>query len=316
MPPCVLGYLDPEHLRRRPPQAAARAQPRGDRARWSRGRWASRSSRPRSASTASSTPRWPKASASCRSARATTRAGSRCCRWAAAAPLHACALAEELGLGRILVPRLPGVLSAAGLLAAPVEHEVSAALPRRARRGSICAEVRDTLDQLDERCRALMAQENVGDADVARRYFADVCYIGQGYHLEVPFDCARRGPVRRADAPHFYAAHDRIYGYAPKAPIRLVNLRTVHSVAGATDSCRTSGRRPAGRRSCAGAHPAARAAGRCRGHGLRPRRAEGGRRLRRPRHHRAGRHHHAASRPAGIAGSTPLGNLMLERHGN
>ena len=33
--------------------------------------------------------------------------------------LHACALAEELGLGRILVPRLPGVLSAAGLLAAP-----------------------------------------------------------------------------------------------------------------------------------------------------------------------------------------------------
>ncbi|HKD25497.1 MAG TPA: hydantoinase/oxoprolinase family protein, partial [Xanthobacteraceae bacterium] len=40
-------------------------------------------------------------------------------------PLHACALAEELGVRRILVPRHPGVLSAAGLLAAPVEHEVS-----------------------------------------------------------------------------------------------------------------------------------------------------------------------------------------------
>ena len=38
--------------------------------------------------------------------------------------LHACALAEELGITRVLVPRHPGVLSAAGLLAAPIEHEV------------------------------------------------------------------------------------------------------------------------------------------------------------------------------------------------
>ena len=40
--------------------------------------------------------------------------------------LHATALAHELGIGRIVVPRLPGVLSAIGLLAAPVEHEVTA----------------------------------------------------------------------------------------------------------------------------------------------------------------------------------------------
>ena len=44
--------------------------------------------------------------------------------------LHATALADELGIGRIIVPRHPGVLSAAGLLAAPIEHEVSAAFPR------------------------------------------------------------------------------------------------------------------------------------------------------------------------------------------
>ena len=56
------------------------------------------SSRRRSASIASSTRRWPRASASCRSARATIRAASRCCRSAAAAPLHACALADELGI--------------------------------------------------------------------------------------------------------------------------------------------------------------------------------------------------------------------------
>ena len=44
-------------------------------------------------------------------------------------PLHACALAEELDITRIIIPRHPGVLSAAGLLAAPVEHEVSVGFP-------------------------------------------------------------------------------------------------------------------------------------------------------------------------------------------
>ena len=79
-----------------------------------------------------------------------------------------------------------------------------------------------------------MAQENVAIADVARRYFADVCYVGQAYHLEVPFEPDAADPFA-ALTTAFYAAHDRIYGYAPKSPVRLVNLRTVHSVAGATD---------------------------------------------------------------------------------
>src|SRR5579883_1877207 len=47
-----------------------------------------------------------------------------------AGPLHATAVARELGISRILVPRYPGVLSAAGLLAAEIEHEVSQAFPR------------------------------------------------------------------------------------------------------------------------------------------------------------------------------------------
>jgi len=160
-----------------------------------------------------------------------------------AGALHACALADELGIGRILVPRLPGVLSAVGLLSAPVEHEVSAALPR-ALEGLDPAEVRSTLDQLDERCRALMAQESVSTGDVVRRYAADVCYVGQGYHLEVPVE--RAAPdLLGALTSAFYAAHERTYSYAPRAPIRLVNLRAVHSLVGAArqhDAWAPSGR--------------------------------------------------------------------------
>ena len=47
-----------------------------------------------------------------------------------AGPIHATALAAELGIGNVLIPRHPGVLSAAGLLAAPIEHEVAIAFPR------------------------------------------------------------------------------------------------------------------------------------------------------------------------------------------
>ena len=148
-----------------------------------------------------------------------------------AGALHACALADELGIGRILVPRLPGVLSAVGLLSAPVEHEVSAALPR-AVMGLDLAEVRATLDALDQRCAALMAQESICAGEVVRRYCADVCYAGQGYHLQVPIAPAAADAMGALTAA-FYAAHERTYGYAPRAPIRLVNLRTVHSVAGA-----------------------------------------------------------------------------------
>src|SRR5215471_7652859 len=131
-----------------------------------------------------------------------------------AGALHACALAEELGIKRVLVPRLPGVLSAIGLLSAPVEHEVSTALPRPVD-GLDLREVRATLDKLDARCSALMAKESVVSKDVVRRYCADICYAGQAYHLEVPFEPTASDPLSALKSA-FFAAHDRTYGYAPK----------------------------------------------------------------------------------------------------
>jgi N-methylhydantoinase A len=147
--------------------------------------------------------------------------------------LHACALAEELGITRILVPRHPGVLSAAGLLAAPVEHELSQALPRPIDELDL-GEVRQTLRTLDAHCRKLMAQEKISNDDSVNRYFADVCYAGQAYHLEVPLEPDAGDAVARLTTA-FYAAHDRTYGFAHKAPLRLVNVRAVHGAAAVDD---------------------------------------------------------------------------------
>lgn len=139
-------------------------------------------------------------------------------------PMHACALASELGISAIVVPAHPGVLSAAGLLGAPVEHEVSAAFPC-----PLASLDRPTLDralaELDQRCHALMVAEGISGAEI--RHYADVCYIGQSYHLEVPLADRSADGLYRA----FLAAHERVYGHGTDVPARIVNLRTVHRAA-------------------------------------------------------------------------------------
>jgi N-methylhydantoinase A/oxoprolinase/acetone carboxylase beta subunit len=74
-----------------------------------------------------------------------------------------------------------------------------------------------------------MSREIVADGAAAIRHFADLCYIGQGYHLEI---AVRDDDLEPLAALHrdFLAAHDRVYGHATEAPARIVNLRAVHRV--------------------------------------------------------------------------------------
>jgi N-methylhydantoinase A len=136
-------------------------------------------------------------------------------------PMHACALAEELGITAIIVPAHPGVLSAAGLLGAPVSHEIATAFPRPLATLDV-EDVNAALAELDARAGALMREEGFADAEI--RHFADLCYIGQSYHLEVPLDAPDARTLYRA----FLAAHARVYGHATEVPAKIVNLRTVH----------------------------------------------------------------------------------------
>jgi N-methylhydantoinase A/oxoprolinase/acetone carboxylase beta subunit len=147
-----------------------------------------------------------------------------------AGPIHATALAAELGVGSVLIPRHPGVLSAAGLLAAPIEHEVARAFPRPLANVSV-ADVRRVLDELDGSCARLMAEESIGGMPVSIQYSADVWYIGQSYHLEVPLAVHASDPLA-ALYHDFLALHDRIYGHATQQPAAIVNLRAVHRAGG------------------------------------------------------------------------------------
>lgn len=144
-----------------------------------------------------------------------------------AGPLHACALADDLAIERVVVPRHPGVLSAAGLLAAPIEHEVSTAYAEPFA-GLAMAPVRRIVAELDAAGRKLMEREGLSpDDDVEILHFADVCHVGQGYHLEVPFHPAAGDALEQLYAD-FLATHERVHGHAVEAPARFVNVRAVH----------------------------------------------------------------------------------------
>jgi N-methylhydantoinase A len=114
-----------------------------------------------------------------------------------AGPLHACALAEELGIDAVVVPEAAGVLSALGLVASDERRDrvVSHVRP--------LDEVRDLPDE--------------GEADLR--------YRGQSFELTVPL-----GPEL---ASAFHRAHDERYGYADESrAIELVAVRTAEVTPG------------------------------------------------------------------------------------
>jgi len=132
-------------------------------------------------------------------------------------PLHACALAEEIGIQRIVVPPAPGLLSALGLLLAPVQREaVRSVMLRGEVTSRRLARVVQELTRLAER--PLLDD---GIKNVRLSYFADLRYDGQAWELSVPLDPAN--PV--ASVAAFYRLHKKRYGYAVDGTVEWVTLR-------------------------------------------------------------------------------------------
>jgi N-methylhydantoinase A len=132
-----------------------------------------------------------------------------------AGPMHACALADELGIPRVVIPRYPGVAAALGLLATDIRHDL-----RRSWLQPTAAIAPADLDTEFARLEAEASGLLATSASVTRRFeFShelDMRYRGQAYNLTVPF--APR-PVTAeaiaAAAEAFEEEHRRLYDYTP-----------------------------------------------------------------------------------------------------
>jgi N-methylhydantoinase A len=144
-----------------------------------------------------------------------------------AGSLYAGLVAEAMGIGRILVPVHPGVLSALGMLMTDVKYTrvTTRLLAAGTADGAVVeAWYRDLEGPLVEALRA----EGVGPENVLLERSCDMRYHGQAYELNVPL------PGRRPDGAvdvaalvaRFHDEHRRSYGQAdPREPVELVNFR-------------------------------------------------------------------------------------------
>jgi N-methylhydantoinase A/oxoprolinase/acetone carboxylase beta subunit len=136
-----------------------------------------------------------------------------------AGPLHACALAEALAMPVVIVPARAGVLSAVGLLGAPVQHDLVRSWPGLAdHRG-----LDDALAALAHDARTHCgASAPYSDAEAPQREVTtavDCRYVGQSHELTV------------ASVADFAGEHRRRNGFdRPGAPVEVVALRARASV--------------------------------------------------------------------------------------
>jgi N-methylhydantoinase A len=167
-----------------------------------------------------------------------------------AGPMHACALADDLGVARILVPRHPGVTAALGLLLADVRHDLRLTWLRRTADVD-AAELDAALGVLADEGRALLA--GAGDAaPSAIEFELDMRYRGQAYNLTVPLAAEPLGPGALAAAEDaFHAAHRQAYDYTPavtETEIVTLRARAVATTAGDGPAARSAPLAPAAAR--------------------------------------------------------------------
>ena len=126
-------------------------------------------------------------------------------------PVHACALARSLQIPKVLIPVVPGALSALGILLADATRELSRTvmLP-----GEMLHKLAERYDTLEAEARQ---EFSVDDLLIVERS-VDLRYKGQGYELNVPYSSEA--------AETFHLRHEQHFGFADRTrQLEIVNVR-------------------------------------------------------------------------------------------
>ena len=138
--------------------------------------------------------------------------------------LHACEMAEELGIRTVIVPHFAGALSALGMLLADRVRDYSVSIVD-------ASQIEGRFLQLER-----AARRNMSGASLTR--MVDCRYVGQSYELTIDWGCS------------FHDEHYRIYGYSdPQRPTEVITVRVRASIAAAKQQ------RPQFKRSASKAKP-------------------------------------------------------------
>ena len=161
-----------------------------------------------------------------------------------AGPVHAYAVAQKLGLARVICPPSAGVASAVGLLVAPARVDRVATVGIRLDRDPIAA-LETAFGALEDEARAVLRDTGLALETATVRRLADGRFVGQGFDLVVALPDGPYGDGARERLRDVFerAYREKFALTPPNVPVEFINIRvavrapvTGSTVAGATAS--------------------------------------------------------------------------------
>jgi len=151
-------------------------------------------------------------------------------------PIHAAGIARELYLRRVIIPPLPGLFSALGLLFSGIEHHDvrSCLLSGEGLNASVLQQIQADMQ------RQMLAQfkaEGFTADEVTLNYSVDMRFQGQASEIRVPLTGERAAEVTdqtvQALQVTFEDEHERLYGHRsdPDNPVEVIAVRLVGQAA-------------------------------------------------------------------------------------
>jgi N-methylhydantoinase A len=140
-----------------------------------------------------------------------------------AGAVHAAAIARELDIRTLLVPRQASVFCAAGMLLSDLKHDYVRTLSGEL--GSLPPKtIQDLYLEMEAEALATLSDEGMKPQDVVLSYAVDLKYVGQFHEVTVPFASPRQDFSALQDS--FGARHRQLYGYhLPGQPIEALHWR-------------------------------------------------------------------------------------------
>lgn len=137
--------------------------------------------------------------------------------------LHAVEIASNLKIGKIIVPKNAGVLSALGLLMADSIKDYSKSFLKTIENLER-KELERHFKELEEKSMREMKAEGFKDPDIKILRFLDLRYLGQSYEITIPFRATAKGDL--VFISDFHRAHQKLYSYHhPQRAVEVVNIR-------------------------------------------------------------------------------------------
>jgi N-methylhydantoinase A len=143
-----------------------------------------------------------------------------------AGPLHAAALADELGLAEILCPPIPGAFSALGLIASDLKRDYVRTVYATTAKADPAA-IETAFAELEREGAAMLNRAGVDPGKRRLVRAVDARYERQSYELTVPLSRPAFDREALAEvAESFHARHRLTYGHDNRAePVQLVSIR-------------------------------------------------------------------------------------------